>query len=362
MIYVVLGTKAQLIKMAPVLMELRDRGLEYKFISTGQHKETTDDILANFQISGPEVVLYQGHDIVSIRQMLAWGIKVVARAFRSRQVLFPKNNGLVLVHGDTASTLLGALIAKLAGQKVGHVEAGLRSYNYFHPFPEELIRIAVGRLADIRFCPGQWAVQNVSGYRLGRNVDIGANTLQDSLRIILSRHSSLDLPIPDEEFGVVSIHRFENIKDKRSLLRIVELIELISGQFSLLFILHKPTERKLRQFGLFDRLSALPGVEFRHRYDYLRFMRLVMAAKFVISDGGSNQEECFYLDKPLLLLRAATERQEGLGKNCVLSEYAPVKVKEFMESLRERQPTMPNELLGSPSARIVDVCEEYCVE
>jgi UDP-N-acetylglucosamine 2-epimerase (non-hydrolysing) len=358
MIYVVLGTKAQLIKMAPVMMELRDRGVEYRFISTGQHKDTTDDILANFQLAGPEVFLHEGQDIVSIRQMLTWSLKVMFRAFRTRRSLFPVRNGIVLVHGDTASTLLGAFIAKIGGQRVGHVEAGLRSFNYFHPFPEELIRIVVGRMADIRFCPGGWALGNVVGYRGGRNIDIGGNTLQDSLRIMLSRSQDFDLQVPPGDFGIVSIHRFENLKDKNALLRIVELIELVAGQFPLLFILHKPTERKLRQYGLFDRLSKLPGLELRQRYDYLRFMHLVRAARFVVSDGGSNQEECYYLGKPLLLLRAATERKEGLDDNCTLSEYQPQRVLAFMASLNDRAPRAPLVSEASPSARVVDSCLE----
>ncbi|WP_407733175.1 UDP-N-acetylglucosamine 2-epimerase [Pseudomonas citronellolis] len=359
MIYVVLGTKAQLIKMAPVLMELRDRGVEYRFISTGQHKDTADAILANFQLSGPEVFLHQGQDIVSIRQMLTWSFKVMFRAFRLRRSLFPKRGGIVLVHGDTASTLLGVFIAKMAGQKIGHVEAGLRSFNYFHPFPEELIRIIVGRIADLRFCPGQWALGNVVEYRRGMNFDVEANTLQDSLRIMLSHSRDFELDVPDSEFGVVSIHRFENLKDRNALLRIVKLVELVAGKYPLLFILHKPTERKLRQYGLFERLSSLPGMEFRQRYDYLRFMHLVKAAKFVVSDGGSNQEECHYLGKPLLLLRAATERKEGLGENCTLSEYQPQRVLEFMASLSGHIPGALRMAEGSPSARIVNACLEY---
>lgn len=359
MIYVVLGTKAQLIKMAPVMMELRDRGVPYRFISTGQHKDTTGDILENFQVAGPEQFLYEGPDVVSIRQMLMWSMKVVFRAFRHRRSLFPKRNGLVLVHGDTASTLLGALIAKMAGQRIGHVEAGLRSFNYFHPFPEELIRMVVGRMADVRFCPGEWALGNVAKYGRGRNVDIGGNTLQDSLRVMLSQPQDFELQTPAKDFGIVSIHRFENLKTKEALLRIVELVELVAGQFPLLFILHKPTERKLRQHGLFERLSRLPGVEFRQRYDYLRFMHLVKAARFVVSDGGSNQEECFYMGKPLLLLRAATERKEGLNDNCTLSEYRPERVLAFMSSLKDGVPRERLLLDGSPSARVVDICREY---
>lgn len=139
MIYVVLGTKAQLIKMAPVMKELSVAGIEYKFVHTGQHKETMTEMYEDFDIKGPDCYLYDGEDITSIFSMVQWVGRILWQTFSKRKTVFNvKENSIVLVHGDTFSTLLGALMGKVAHIKVGHVESGLRSFNLFNPFPKRL--------------------------------------------------------------------------------------------------------------------------------------------------------------------------------------------------------------------------------
>lgn len=321
MIYIVLGTKAQLIKMAPVMQALRGACIGYRFISTGQHRETMEDILDNFGLPDPDYRLYAGRDITSVPAMAIWGLRILWHTLRRRREVFgTAARGIVLVHGDTFSTLLGALMGRIAGLAVGHVESGLRSFNVFHPFPEELIRRATFRLSNILFCPGEWAVANVAA-RSAEKVNTGGNTLADSLRFAAGATSIDGVEIPPEPFAVVTLHRFENLYSRAAIERVVAIVERIARCRRLLFILHPPTEKKLREFGLYNRLACHPGVELRQRYDYFHFIKLVTAADFVVSDGGSNQEECFYLGKPILLLRRATERQEGLGENCVLSGY-----------------------------------------
>lgn len=358
MIYVVLGTKAQLIKMAPVMQALRAAGLPYRFISTGQHRETMDDLLANFGLPGPDYRLYEGRDITSVPAMALWALRILWRTLKRRREIFGGDaRGIVLVHGDTFSTLLGALMGRVAGLQVGHVESGLRSFNLFHPFPEEAIRLATFRLSHVLFCPGPWAVANVAGVR-AEKVDTGGNTLADALRHAVATTDIDGVSIPAEPFAVVTLHRFENLYSRPAVERVVAIVERIAESRRLLFILHPPTAKKLREFGLDARLAALPGVELRPRYDYFRFIKLLSAADFVVSDGGSNQEECFYLGKPILLLRKATERQEGLGENCVLSGYDPAVIDRFVAgwASHRRPPRFPER---SASALIVDRCREF---
>ena len=119
MIHIVLGTKAQLIKMAPVMVRLKERGLPYNFISTGQHRATMDEMLDEFGLKEPDVVLYTGADIVSLPQMFVWALRILWKCMIARREIFgPDARGLVLVHGDTFSTLLGALMGRLAGLRV----------------------------------------------------------------------------------------------------------------------------------------------------------------------------------------------------------------------------------------------------
>ena len=360
MINIVIGTKAQLIKMAPVLLALRNEGLDYRFISTGQHNETMDDILDNFGLNGPDYRLYSGSDITSIPAMANWSLRIIWRTLTSRREIFGDDrNGIVLVHGDTFSTLLGALMARLAGLKVGHVESGLRSFNLFNPFPEELIRLLTFQLAHYYFCPGTWAYSNLSAYS-GNKINTIDNTLADALGFALTAVDITDALIPRMPFGIATLHRFENIYSKSALLRVVEIVEKISQSFHLLFILHKPTENKLKEFGLYQRLATLENVELRQRYDFFHFIKLINAASFVISDGGSNQEECFYLGKPILLLRKATERKEGIGENCVLSSYNHSVIEHFLTNINSYNRT-PKVKYCSPSQIIAESCRQFAV-
>lgn len=354
MIHVVIGTKAQLIKMAPIMWQLNQRNIPYNFISTGQHKDTMDDILANFGLDGPDQILYKGKDITSVASMTIWAITILAYSFFARKRIFKNDKkGLVLIHGDTLSTLIGAIMGKLSGQKVAHVESGLRSYNWFHPFPEELTRVLAFKLSDYYFCPGEKHVKNVARYK-GEAINCFENTLIDSLRIAQPFVDRLELPIPTEPYIIVTIHRFENIRSRSALERIIELIEIISKLgVRILFILHKPTERSLAKFNLSGRLERIHNLETRPRYDYFSFIKLTQYCEFTVSDGGSNQEECSYLGKPILLLRQASEREEGLGENGVLSKYSKATVEDFCQRYNEFKRASPKNA-HNPSEIIVN--------
>lgn len=360
MIHIVIGTKAQLIKMAPILKYMQDQNIAYNYISTGQHKATIDDILANFNIKKPNYTLYNGKDITSIIQMLFWLIRNLIHTIKNKNKIFQNDkNGIVLVHGDTFSTLLGAIMAKIAGLKVGHVESGLRSFNIFHPFPEEITRILTFKLADYMFAPGEWAVDNLKNFKNKHIINIQSNTLYDALVCALPAIEKIDtVAIPKQKFAIVTLHRFENISNLKAITRLITLVEQIAEKYFLLFILHKPTEKKLHQFNLYQRLKNNPNIEFRQRYDYFSFIKLILHAYFIVSDGGSNQEECYYLGKPIILLREATERTEGLDKNCILSKYSSDIVTIFINNIENYQKDKVT-FSHSPSQNIITHCLPY---
>jgi len=231
------------------------------------------------------------------------------------------------------------------------VESGLRSFDLFHPFPEEITRLLTFRLSDSLYCPGPWALGNVAKHGSER-VDIGCNTLADTLALALAMERPRD-HVPDGPYAVVSLHRYENIFNRQSFLRLIESVERLARERRMLFILHPPTERQIDKLGFRARLAGNPMIELRPRYTYFDFVTLLENADFVVTDGGSIQEESSYLGIPCLLMRKATERQEGLGENVVLSNFDEATIDAFArDPARHRRPPMSKSF--EPSDAIID--------
>jgi len=351
-LHCILGTRAQIIKMAPVIRQWEDAGRPINLVMTGQHRNTVDTLFADFGIRTQPRYVYDGPEINGIASMALWLPRIIWRMVKNADTYFPSRQGIVVVHGDTFSTLAGGLVGKLLGMRVAHVEAGLRSYNIFHPFPEELTRLAVFRLSDIAFCPGEWAMRNMEGYRCER-INTGMNTIVDAVRMATA--NSAATPSKDS-YGVISIHRFENIFFGKRLRQIVEMLEYAASQCRLVFVLHPATEKRLRHTGLFERLEQNANIQLKPRMGYTEFIRLTMGARFVVTDGGSNQEELALTGIPVYLMRKATERQEGLKQNILLGKYNFDTFKSFIQqSLQETEisnaPKLPD---VSPASIICD--------
>lgn len=314
MIHIFIGTKAQFIKMAPVMVELDRRGLAYNYIDSGQHGAFTRSLRETFRIREPDVSLGKsGHDITTMGTAALWAMQLwtgsVYRKQWLREKVFP-GGGICLVHGDTLSTLLGVRLARAAGVAVGHVEAGLRSRSLLHPFPEEIIRLYCMRRCNVLFAPSHEAVRNLAGMKVrGNVVHVEGNTVVDSLRLVENAKPSTDIPsIP---YALAACHRFETITSRRRLEAVVGLLNRVSQEMRVLFVTHKPTRKRLERYGLVQRLSKCVVV--LEMQDYVNFTTLMRNAKIVLADGGSIQEECAYFGKPCLILRDKTERSDGLG-------------------------------------------------
>ncbi len=359
MLHFILGTRAQLIKMAPIMLECRKRGIRHSFIFIAQHRETMYEMMSGFGVRPPDFVLGDvGREIARIQDMVPWCFKVLWEGLRRRKELFPQGEkGIAVVHGDALPVILGALLAKSAGIEVAHVEAGLRSFNFLHPFPEELIRVLTWELGlvDYYFCPNAWALGNLARYG-GRKYDTRHNTLLDSLRLALARkpEGGEDSRPLDRKYALVSIHRFETISSRERLESVLSILESVPGDIKLVFILHPSTRQSLTRFGLVDRILSNPNVEIRNRSSYLEFISLLKGSEFLISDGGSNQEECYYMGHPCLLLRNTTERIEGLGGNVVLSDFDGKAIDYFVRNYASYRSSEPS-LTESPASTIVDL-------
>ncbi len=314
MILVVFGTTGELIKLAPVLLRLDARGAPYVLATTGQQVQQIPSFLEQFGLRQPDLWLARGakgRDLRVNSDIPGW-LATVARAWvRERPGL--RRMPLVLVHGDTMTTVLGSMMGRTLRATVAHIEGGLRSYDLRHPFPEELNRKVATALSRIHYAPGAWAAGNLSR---GDVVDTGSNTIRDSLELVPEGEEPF--PLPARPFGIVSLHRFELLNDRRSLTETVDALADGARRTPLLFVDHPVTAAALERFRLTDRFD---GESFRRvpRLRFFDFVRVERCSSFVVTDSGGSQEECYYLDLPCLVHRMKTERREGLGENAVLS-------------------------------------------
>jgi UDP-N-acetylglucosamine 2-epimerase (non-hydrolysing) len=352
-ILVVFGTTGELIKLAPVLLRLDERGHSYVLATTGQQVQQIPGFLEQFGLRQPDLWLARGtggRDLRVNSDIPGWFATVARAALHHRGALrqtLHEGSGrpLVIVHGDTMTTVLGSLMGRALRTTVAHIESGLRSYDLRHPFPEELNRNIATALSTLHYAPSRWAAANL---RRGEVVDTGSNTIRDSLALVTDEAPPIDLP--EAPFGVVSLHRFELLNSRRLLTETIELLAEAAQTTPLLFIDHSVTAAALERFGL----TRFFGAAFRRvpRLRFFDFVRVERNASFVVTDSGGSQEECYYLDLPCLVHRVKTERREGLGENAVLSGMSTAKLQEFLAApgrFRRRSP-LP---VASPSDVIV---------
>jgi UDP-N-acetylglucosamine 2-epimerase (non-hydrolysing) len=249
------------------------------------------------------------------------------------------------------TTVLGALMGRALGVPVAHVESGLRSFDLRHPFPEELDRRVVSRLAHLHYAPGPWAAANLSR---GAIVDTGCNTIRDSLALCPDGEPA-GVALPPTAFGVVSLHRFELLNDRRLFTDTLRLLAEHARQTPLLFVEHPVTVAAVERYGLEDVFGA--GLRRMRRLVFRDFVSVVRRCAFLVTDSGGSQEEAYYLDIPCAVHRSRTERQEGLGENVLLTNYDLDLLRRFLANpgAYRRQRSLP---AASPSDVIVDDLEK----
>ena len=334
MIDVFIGTKAQYIKTAPLLRLMTEQGLDYRLIDSGQHAAFAPPLRRSLGVKEPDICLANDGDIASVSAALSWMLKqIFTTLFRPqylREEVFSADSSYCVIHGDTPSTLIALLMAKRAGKRVAHLESGLRSFSWYRPFPEEIIRQLCARYCDLLFAPSAWAEENLRKMKVrGKVVNIGQNTNVESMHYSLEQSTvSQDEGPP---YALVTLHRVETILRRSRLDFATSLIQELAGERRVIFVLHPPTERKLRDFGLLQALSGLKNLQIERLMDHGKFLALLRDAQFVITDGGSIQEEAYYLDTPCLVLRSETERQEGLGGNVVMGRFDKDVIQDFLQ-------------------------------
>jgi UDP-N-acetylglucosamine 2-epimerase (non-hydrolysing) len=356
----VVGTRAQLIKVAPVVVACeRAGGANTTLLMTGQHQETMQDLLEEFGIASPQVPAIPAGEHATIGSLLRW-LPAAYAGVKARLADLRREHGDldVLVHGDTLSTLVGAVAGRRRGARVVHLESGLSSGRLFDPFPEEICRRLVFRATDVAMCPGAGPAEHMRRkHPKCRVVDTVGNTIVDAVALVGATPAGRD---PARPYVVASLHRFQNLYQSARLRQLADLVIAISQRYPVHFVLHPATRNRLGKEGLMARLEAAPGVKLSPRLGYGAFLRLAAESACVLTDGGSNQEELAALGVPTLVMRAFTERSDGLGANALMEADVPGGVERYVldggfEALR-RPPTPPPQ--PGPSERIVRALDE----
>jgi len=316
-ILIVFGTRPEAIKMAPLVKELKKHTeFNTKVCVTAQHREMLDQVLGFFKIT-PDYDL----DLMEANQTLN---QLSARVLTAiDNVLVDIEPDLVLVHGDTSTSSMVALASFYRGIKVGHVEAGLRTYNKLAPFPEEINRQITGRLADIHFAPTEQSAQNLINEGVNSSsVHITGNTVIDALLWGINHVNEQREDIQeikkfiktDKKLIVVTGHRRENFGNKfyEFCSALKELANRADVQ--LIYPVHlNPNVQK----AVYDTLGDHSNILLIPPLDYEAFIWLLNHSYLIITDSGGVQEEAPTLKKPVLVTREFTERQEAVLEETV---------------------------------------------
>ena len=339
-IYFFIGTTTELIKLSPIIHELETRRIKFKIITSGQAKVNFDELAFYIQKKSADIPLGEKVDKSSTTLFLFWFIKSIFSILTLRAEFknSNKSNTCFIVHGDPVSSLVGAFTARLYGLKLVHIESGLRSFNYLEPFPEEICRVIISKLADMHFCPNEWALVNLSGVKADSKINTFQNTQAEAFFAALNENSDYkkDLDMEKKKYFVLIVHRQEHvIFGKDEMKRIVGFIlKNIDKNMVCVFITHATTKNFLISSGFDLDSKEYQNVKFVPRLKYTQFVNLLSKAEFLMTDGGTNQEEAYLMGVPCLLLRNVTERVEGLGENAVLSKNKKRIIKDFMRTYK----------------------------
>ncbi len=354
-LHVFIGTKGEVLKMAPVMRELQARKIEYNFIHSGQHLNKSRQIIEDFKLNQPDIILDNRKvDVANLRQGIAAISKNISKSLFNKRKIFKNKKGITLVIGDTNTTIQGLVISKLAGLETAHIEAGERTYKMLNPFPEELIRRVVNRYAEHLFSLSDQAYNNLLKEKNpGKIFPIKYNTIIDSVRYAL--HSKPCMEIPKGKYAVATCHRLETTFSRERLTKVVSILEKIARHIKVVYILQPSAKERLKIYGLLDRVENNPNIIVRPLYDYVSFMNLINKAEFIATDGGGPQEESAFMNKPCLLLRDTSERL--WYESVYISELKDEKVDYFLANIDKFKRKQLEDKDYSPAKAIVDVLE-----
>lgn len=358
----VIGTRPEIIKMSPLIDEVKHRGIDYILVHTGQHydHEMSQQFFMDLDLEKPHYNIGVGSG--------AHGEQTSMMISRIEEVLLEEKPDIVLVEGDTNAVLAGALVAAKLHIPVGHVEAGLRSYD--KTMPEEINRMVADVCTQLFFVPTNTAATNLLFEGVNpKNIFITGNTVVDACQRnlkIARKNSDLALKIDSgAKVLTLTLHRAENVDHPQRLGQIVNsLLEL--EDLTIIFPVHPRTTKNLQEFGLYEKLEEAPHIQIIKPMGYLEFLLLLSESQMVMTDSGGIQEEAITLNLPCITLRYNTERPETVqaGGNILVGtsqEKIVNSVRNILgdEDLYHTMKEAPNPYGdGNASIKIVDTISE----
>lgn len=330
-VMLVFGTRPEAIKMCPLVKEFQKHTNEFKTIVcvTGQHREMLDQVLNIFDVK-PDFdlnIMKQGQDLTDVTARVLTGL---------RDVFKECHPDIVLVHGDTTTSMAGAIAAFYAQIPVGHVEAGLRTYNIYSPWPEEMNRQITGRIATYNFSPTPLSEKNLIEEKVQGNIYVTGNTVIDALHMVVDKLKSnkilakaQDMVLEKAGYDVsrlengkklvlITGHRRENFGD--GFIRMVTAMKDLSEKYpnvDFVYPMHLNPNVRKPIHEVFGEDLTRPNFFFIEPLQYLEFVHLMSKATIVLTDSGGIQEEAPGLGKPVLVMRDTTERPEALASGTV---------------------------------------------
>ncbi len=354
---VVIGTRPEAIKLAPVILAAQARPQQFRIstVRTGQHRELVDEVMEEFglRVDVDLKIMRAGQDLAHVMAESVRGLSDVFATHRP---------DWALVQGDTTTTLAGALAAFYNRIRIGHVEAGLRTGTRHSPFPEKTNRVLTTRLVNLHLAPTEGARRNLLGEGIeAKDVVVTGNTVVDALRHALGPRSPSRVDTPGERrYALVTVHRRENhgAALERICAAVLGLLDLQPDLDIWLPMHPNPAVRKALQ----QRLGGHPRVRLTDALGYRAFVAALDGCVMVLSDSGGIQEECAALGKPMLILREQTERPEAVtaGVAVVVGTETHGIVEAAYEVLtdraRRRSMSNPSKEFGSgdSATRILD--------
>ncbi len=354
-IAIVLGTRPEIIKMSPVARALEERNANFLIIHTGQHYSYNLDRVFFEQLNLPPVKYNLEVGSGSHAEQTARALIGIER------ILQEEKPDIVLVEGDTNSALAGALAAVKLHIEVGHVEAGLRSYD--RQMPEEINRILADHCSDYLFAPTEKAKAILLGEGIPeKKIFVTGNTIVDAvhqnLAIAREKGDTLsDLHLNPGEYFLVTLHRQENVDNRARFNPILEGLDRVATRFHqpVIYPIHPRSGKRMSEFNLrFKKVNLIDPM------DFLSFLQLESEARLILTDSGGVQEEACTLGVPCVTLRDNTERPETIevGSN-VLAGASPDRILECAEFMLNKETNWENPFGNGTAGRsIVKILEQ----
>jgi len=355
-VMVVVGTRPEIIKMAPIIRALKKREISFTFVHCGQHYDynMSQQFIEQLELPTPDY----GYKIKAYSQ----AVQTARIMVRIERLLKKTLSALVLIEGDTNGVLATALASSKLGIPIGHVEAGLRSFDL--RMPEEHNRRLTDHISTYLFAPTKNAETNLKNENVWGKIYVTGNTVIDAViqHIPIAKKKTTILQnIKFKEFALVTAHRAENVDNPTVLKNFVEAFS--EAPIPIVYPIHPRTKKRLKQNGLYRKIAKCKNLQILPPLGYLEFLILMQHCKIILTDSGGIQEEATApcIRKPVLVMRLSTERPEAVEAG--FAKVVGVKKNEILKAIEDTLSTQKELPTNSPygdgdsAGKIIDIIE-----